>query len=156
MSKAEAGTQGTAESVDTPGAYGRDAPRPGIPTPPWWLTASWAAVALGALAWLLPARLGLWILCPLRTLTGIPCPTCGATHAAVHLFRLSFSDAIRANPLVALFGLGAAAVCVLGMPLWLAGRLPRVRIGRRGLSLLRAAVVTAVLANWLYLLLTLR
>jgi hypothetical protein len=127
-----------------------------VPTSPWWLMVSWATVALGMLGWFLPVRLGVWLVCPLRILTGIPCATCGATHAAIHLLRLELWGAIRANPLVALLGLGAAAACVLGTPLWLAGRLPRVRMGRRGLKLLRVAVIVAVLTNWLYLILTLR
>ncbi len=108
------------------------------------------------LAWFAPARLGFAFLCPLRTLTGIPCPTCGATHAVMGLLRLSVIDAFGANPLVTLLGLGVAAICVLGTPLWLTARLPRVRVQGRGLRVARAATIAAILANWLYLLLTLR
>ena len=47
--------------------------------------------------------------CPLRDFTGIPCPTCGGTHAAVALVQGHLETAILANPLVTvglvLFGL---------------------------------------------------
>jgi hypothetical protein len=111
---------------------------------------------MGVLAWYAPARLGFAFLCPLRTLTGIPCPTCGATHAVMLLLRLRVLDALSANPLVSLLGLGTAAVCLVATPLWLAGRVPQLRIGEHGLRLLRVGVALAILSNWLYLLLTLR
>ena len=47
--------------------------------------------------------------CPLRDMTGVPCPTCGGTHAAVALAHGRWTDALAANPLVAvglaLFGI---------------------------------------------------
>ncbi len=39
--------------------------------------------------------------CPLRDMTGLPCPTCGGTHAAVALAEGSWFSALSANPLVA-------------------------------------------------------
>ncbi len=42
-------------------------------------------------------------LCTLRALTGVPCPLCGGTTAAVHLGRADLAGALRASPL-AVFG----------------------------------------------------
>lgn len=92
------------------------------------------------------------VICPMHAVTGWPCPTCGATRA---LFALAAGDpgrALRLNPLVAgavLLAIPyvayAAIVALLGLP-----RL-RVRVGARGATLARAAAVTAVLANWVFL-----
>jgi len=42
--------------------------------------------------------------CPLRDMTGVPCPTCGGTHAAMALANGRVMESFAANPLVA-FGL---------------------------------------------------
>lgn len=39
--------------------------------------------------------------CPLRDLTGLPCPTCGGTHAAVSLAQGRVAEAFASSPLVA-------------------------------------------------------
>jgi len=56
-------------------------------------------------------------LCPLRMLTGIPCPFCGGTTAAVHLGHGDVPGAVAASPL--------AVVLITGWPLVGAVRPPR-------------------------------
>ena len=57
--------------------------------------------AIGALSFLV-ARfvpvLGLPLVCPLRALAGIPCATCGMTHAFVHLAHGEVARAVHASP----------------------------------------------------------
>ncbi len=61
--------------------------------------------------------------CTLRDMTGVPCPTCGGTHATVALAHGRWADAFAANPLVAgglvVFGIwllaGALATALPGL-----------------------------------------
>ncbi|MFL5793865.1 MAG: DUF2752 domain-containing protein [Actinomycetes bacterium] len=45
---------------------------------------------------------GLWLPCPLRMLTGVPCPLCGMTTAATGLASGDLGAALAANPFVLL------------------------------------------------------
>ena len=54
--------------------------------------------ALAALALLSAVTLG-WN-CPVQHFTGVPCPGCGLSRAAVALLRLDFHTAFRYHPMV--------------------------------------------------------
>lgn len=91
------------------------------------------AVLLGAVRLHRPD--GLTTLCPLRALTGIPCPLCGTTTAVVRLGQGRVASALAANP-VTLLGLALLALAPL-----LAGR---VRVPHRAAPwLLTCAIASA-------------
>ena len=56
---------------------------------------------------------GLWLPCPLRTLTGIPCPLCGMTTAATGLASGDLGAAMAANPFVLLLAWFTLVMAVL-------------------------------------------
>lgn len=89
--------------------------------------------------------------CPFHALTGVPCPGCGTTRAALALARGDVPAAFGWNPLAAAAFLIGGAVCLLA-PLWVAsGRaLPALapELPRRA----RVALVAALGANWAWLL----
>ena len=116
-----------------------------------WLAVSAGGVGLAA-AWF---KLHLpWPNCLFHELTGHPCATCGATRAAVAFFHGHFMAALSWNPLaavaycaIALFDVYALAVLI--------GRAKRLRIvrlhaGER--TFMRLFIVSALAANWVYLL----
>lgn len=68
-------------------------------------------VALAATAWpTVTQTTGLGLPCPLRSLTGVPCPGCGLTTASVALVRGDLTSALAANP--AIVGLAMFALVV--------------------------------------------
>jgi hypothetical protein len=98
-----------------------------------------------------PWRLSL--LCPIKTIVGVPCLTCGSNRALSAMLHLEPLCALAWNPLVVagamawgLYSVYAAVVII--------GRLPRLRLvgGQRhwrGPAI--GVAVAAVVANWLYL-----
>jgi hypothetical protein len=88
--------------------------------------------------------------CPIKSISGFPCPTCGTTRAAVALARLDVLAAVDLNPLVALAWMSLVAGGLVALAGVLAGkRLPALP-ARLSLSQ-RTAVVAVVAVNWLYL-----
>lgn len=88
--------------------------------------------------------------CPLKSWTGLPCPTCGATRTALALARFDFATAFGLSPLVTLAWVFLVAGGLIAGVAALAGRgvpeLPReIPLGWR------VAVLAVVLLNWVYL-----
>ena len=109
-----------------------------------WGTAVAAALVLipfwRAIAPLLPP-------CPFRAVTGLPCPTCGTTRAAVKLMEGSLLAALSCNPLAAVAGIAFVAGGVAA-PLWLLVRLPVPDLSPVLPRWVRVATVALLLANW--------
>ncbi len=113
----------------------------------------WGGVAL-ALALLSPLALrfaggGLPWKCHFKSLTGVPCPTCGTTRAALSLAELDPVHALVHYPLptvawILFVGGGLAA----GFRAW--RRLPLPEIPNRLPFWAKVAIVGVILANWAY------
>jgi Protein of unknown function (DUF2752) len=117
------------------------------------LALTWGALALTAvlLAPLATRLTPSLPVCLFRDLTGLPCPTCGTTHAALALAHLDLPGAIAFNPLATLgalaFLLGGAVAAAAS----LANRpLPEPRLSG---AVPRSVALLAVAANWSWLLL---
>ncbi len=77
--------------------------------------------------------------CPIRFLTGVPCPTCGVTRALLSLLHLDFAGYFRYNPM-------AVPLCAA---LFLAFHEKLLRISRKWY--LTLIIGTAVLTCVIYL-----
>ena len=78
------------------------------------------ALALLAGSLLLPLLAFDWVtspqsvvLCPLRAVTGIPCPSCGLTRALAHLERGHWAEALKFHPFSPLLLILALALIAL-------------------------------------------
>ncbi len=90
--------------------------------------------------------------CPFKALTGLPCATCGMTHAFVHLAHGDFFRAFAASPFGALLAALAWAFAALDVARLAAGA-PWPRPGPRAARGLAAAALGALAANWAFLIL---
>jgi len=110
--------------------------------------------AIGALSFLVARFLPVLALpytCPSRGLLGIPCATCGMTHAFVALAHGDLAGALHSSPLGAVLAAGAWGFALLALALLALGRpFPRVPAG--ALRLATAATAAALLLNWAWLL----
>lgn len=84
--------------------------------------------------------------CPWRSVTGVACPSCGATRAASALLLGEVGRAWSINPLATLLMLGWPVAC--GAWWWMR------RAGMRvGAPIIAGTLAALVLANWVYVLL---
>lgn len=127
------------------------APRPGglaapaaTAVPGRALRTTGGLMAAGALA--LPVLPEVGVLCPLRRVTGVPCPFCGTTTGVLATAAGDVGAAFAANPAAPLL----VAAVVLAWAAWLAARvgipLPSLRWRRPPAAL----VVVVVAALWLF------
>lgn len=112
-------------------------------------------LALAALGWAVLRWRGEAIAaaarCPLFEATGIPCPTCGGTRAALALAHLDPGAALRASPLVTLGALGLGLWGAWGLAATVAPRLrARLELTPAQRRLLRLGAVVVAAAAWAY------
>jgi hypothetical protein len=89
--------------------------------------------------------------CLFRRVTGHPCPTCGTTRVVLAAAGGRWGEAVAHNPLI--FGLAVAGLMLLAVRLVLRRRIVWIT-SARSRRVLTFAFVAAVLANWVYLLVT--
>jgi hypothetical protein len=93
---------------------------------------------------------GLALPCPLRTLTGVPCPMCGMTTAATRLAAGQLSAALAANPFVLLLAGLTAATTVLVATRGLGLAPPPARWTEARQRNTRRVVAVLFFASWVF------
>jgi len=126
------------------------------PERPYRLQDPYLLAALsGASVLLLAATFPLWgdawrVACPLRALTGVPCPTCFGTRAMLAVVGGRWDEAMRLNPLVAAGGISLLALVPVAGLIGLFG-LPRPCFSTRALTRAAWAAAALTVLNWAYL-----
>jgi hypothetical protein len=93
--------------------------------------------------------------CGFKTITGLPCPTCGITRTIIALSRGDVDRALFFNPLVAIAA-GFCLIYLLYAATVLALRLPRFRpaLSPAGVRRVRLAAIAILAINWAWLIAT--
>ena len=93
--------------------------------------------------------------CAFQGMTGVPCLTCGATRSIVGLASGNILDSLSINPLISLAIIAGLSLFLYSL-CTLLFNLPRkgFSFSHREKSILRIAAVLLVLANWVYLIVT--
>ena len=112
-----------------------------------WLAAALSSLALRPLWLTLAPKLRP---CVFRSLTGIPCPTCGTTRAAMAFLDGDLGAAFFANPLAALAGV-VFVVGGIAAGVWAFARWPVPRMEKPLPLGARLAALGIILVNWAYL-----
>jgi len=90
-------------------------------------------------------------LCVFKSMTGLPCPTCGTMRAFGRLFARDISGALAMNPLAACGALGLLAWGLADLAFWTRRRRLAIEVSPGVGLALRVAAVAAVATNWAYL-----
>ncbi len=90
--------------------------------------------------------------CVVKSLSGLPCPTCGSTRAFARLFELDLAGALAMNPFTMLVAVVIAVWAVADVLLLPWRRALRVSLSPSLGQALRVAAFAAFFANWVYLL----
>jgi len=93
---------------------------------------------------------GLTLPCPLRTLTGVPCPMCGMTTAATRLAAGQLGAALAANPFVLLLAGLTAVTSVLVAVRSLGLAPPPVRWAEAGQRNARLVATVVLFTSWVF------
>jgi hypothetical protein len=89
--------------------------------------------------------------CPFRLVTGLPCATCGMTHAFVALARGDVAAAWAASPLGALLAGGAWLYALLDLFRIARGR-PWTSLSPRAWRAVAVLTLSATAVNWAWML----
>ena len=90
-------------------------------------------------------------LCMFKSVTGLPCMSCGTTRAFGRLGALDPMGALAMNPLATLVVAALFAWALLDLLFWTRGRRLKLGLSRGQKGWLLVAAGLAVLVNWGYL-----
>jgi hypothetical protein len=91
-------------------------------------------------------------ICVFKTLTGLPCFTCGGTRPAARLAQLDLQAAFFMNPLVTVAGLAVVPWALADLALWRRGQALSMDVAPWAKPWLGWLAIVLAIANWAWLL----
>ena len=95
-------------------------------------------LGLGIAYFIFVSITGMYIPCPIRTVTGYLCPGCGISHYFVHMAHLEFKEAFRANPYAFFF-------VPVAVPYWAFKSYKYIKTGETNYTLPEKIVIGALI-----------
>ncbi len=89
--------------------------------------------------------------CMFKTITGIPCPTCGSTRVFADISHWDIISAFHWNPLVFLGGIVFVAWVFYGFYMLFSRKKIKVSLSKKESLFLRGALLILFILNWIYL-----
>ncbi len=89
--------------------------------------------------------------CTFHNITGIPCPSCGATRSAVLLAHGAFYDALKMNPLFFICYLSSLGWGLISLALCVPKKKISITISYFEARFIRWGALIIILLNWTYL-----
>lgn len=91
--------------------------------------------------------------CTFHNITGIPCPSCGATRSAIQFARGELLTSLRMNPLFFLLYLTVLLWGVVSVILFIIRKKISITLNLFETRLIRWGALAIILLNWIYLIL---
>ena len=91
--------------------------------------------------------------CIFHEITGLPCPTCGATRSVMALSRFDLMSSLTLNPLVTLFAIGLIIFSLLFLIGAITGKSLNIALAEKGKKVIRYSAFVLIALNWLFLIL---
>jgi hypothetical protein len=89
--------------------------------------------------------------CLFHSITGVPCPSCGATRSAVSLVHGDIFYALKMNPLFFLFYIILVIWGILSLVLFITRKKMKITLNMTEARLIRWGALAAIFINWGYL-----
>jgi len=89
--------------------------------------------------------------CLFRTITGVPCPACGATRTGILISHFKIMDAFLLNPLFFVLFLCLAVWGINSIIGLLFGKNVAIELDNKESKILRLTILIAIPLNWFYM-----
>jgi hypothetical protein len=116
----------------------------------------WGVIVISAIiaAGFFKGYLNIFPQCVFKHATGIPCLTCGGTRSIILLSQFDIMESVAYNPLAAAAALGLMLFSISVLIGVILRRRMAIEISPSDARIMRIAILTTIMINWAYLILS--